>query len=231
MSILPTDRPLRLVRSFVRRSGRLTAAQDRATELGWPRFGIEYSPDTIDLDAVFGRSAPRYLEIGFGMGNSLAAMARHHPDNDYLGVEVHRPGVGSLLIHMEEQSLSNIRLLCHDAVEVLENMLPDHSLDGVYLFFPDPWQKKRHHKRRIVNPKFLHLLARKLKHGAVFHMATDWQEYATHMMEVTSACPLFANQAGSGNYSPRPDYRVLTKFEKRGQRLGHGVWDLVFTRC
>lgn len=231
MSIIPTDRPLRLVRSFVRRSGRLTAAQDKATEQGWPQFGIEYSAAPLDLDTSFGRHAPRYLEIGFGMGTSLAAMAAANPDTDYLGIEVHRPGVGSLLIHMQEQQLNNIRIMCHDAVEVLEHMIPDHSLDGVYLFFPDPWHKKRHHKRRIVNPKFVQRLAHKLKHGGLFHMATDWEEYAHHMMEVMTACPSYLNQAGLGAFSPRPDYRVLTKFEKRGQRLGHGVWDLLFTRC
>lgn len=226
-----SPRPLRQVRSFVRRSGRLTAGQERAYELGWPQFGVDYAPQTLDLTRLFGRQGPTFLEIGFGMGTALAAMASANPTHNYLGIEVHRPGVGSLMLQIEEESLSNIRVMCHDAVEVLEQMIPDQTLDGVYLFFPDPWHKKRHNKRRIVSPKFIALLAHKLRHGGMFHMATDWEDYAHHMMTVMSACGAFHNTAGTGNFSPRPDYRVLTKFEQRGHRLGHGVWDLIFTRC
>ncbi len=221
---------LRRIRSFVRREGRLTVGQQRALDELWPRFGIEPEAGLLDLDAVFGRSAPRILEIGFGMGDSLAAMAQAHPENDYIGIEVHRPGVGHLLLRMEEFGLSNIRVMCTDAVEVLERQIADGALAGVYLFFPDPWHKKRHHKRRIVQPEFVQLLRRKLTIGGRFHMATDWENYAEHMLAVMSAAEGFQNTSESGDWVPRPEYRPITKFERRGERLGHGVWDLIFER-
>jgi tRNA (guanine-N7-)-methyltransferase len=221
---------LRRIRSFVRREGRLTPGQQRAMDELFPRFGIEAGETLLDLDAVFGRHAPRILEIGFGNGESLAEIARNHPDNDYIGIEVHRPGVGHLLMKVEELGLTNVRVMCADAVEVMEQQIPDGSLDALYLFFPDPWHKKRHHKRRQVQPAWAQLVRRKLKLGGRLHMATDWQNYAEHMLEVLSAAEGYRNTSDSGDYAPKPDYRPETKFERRGQRLGHGVWDLVFER-
>lgn len=225
----PTS-PLRTVRSFVRRQGRITAAQERALAELWPRFGIEAGEALLDLDEVFGRKAPRVLEIGFGDGANLAAMAEAHPENDYLGIEVHRPGVGRLLMQVGEKGLTNVRVMCTDAVEVLTRQIPDGALDAVLLFFPDPWHKTRHHKRRIVQPGFVDLVRHKLVIGGRFYMATDWEDYARHMLDVMRAAPGFQNCSPQGDYIPRPDFRVLTKFERRGQRLGHGVWDLTFTR-
>lgn len=222
--------PLRRVRSFVRREGRVTKGQQRALAELLPQYGIRLEQGVLDLDVLFGRQARRILEIGFGNGTSLAEMARHHPENDYLGIEVHRPGVGNLLLQIEKQELTNIRVSNDDAVEVLEQQVPDSSLDAVYLFFPDPWHKKKHHKRRIVQPAFVQLLRRKLKPDGIFHMATDWENYAEHMLDVMTTAEGFANLAAEGNYSPRPEYRPLTKFEQRGQRLGHGVWDLIFKK-
>ena len=221
---------LRSIRSFVRREGRLTKGQQRALTELWPRFGVDNEPGLIDLPALFGRDNPKVLEIGFGNGKSLAEMAANFPDSDYLGIEVHRPGVGSLLLLVEEQELSNVRVICDDAVEVLKQRIADASLNRVQLFFPDPWHKKRHHKRRILQPEFAELIWQKLKPGGVFHLATDWEDYAEQMMAVMSAAPGYENQAGKGQFSPRPDSRPLTKFEQRGQRLGHGVWDLLFQR-
>jgi tRNA (guanine-N7-)-methyltransferase len=220
----------RPIRSFVRREGRLTKGQQRALEHLWPQYGVDNDDSVLDLAALFGRDNAKVLEIGFGNGRSLARMAADFPDNDYLGIEVHRPGVGALLLLIEEQGLSNVRVVCADAVEVLKQRLPDACLDRVQLFFPDPWHKKRHHKRRIVQPEFAALVAQKLKPGGVFHLATDWQDYAQQMLTVMSAAPAYRNQAGDGNYAPRPPWRPLTKFEQRGQRLGHGVWDLLFER-
>ncbi len=220
----------RVIRSFVRREGRLTPGQQRALERLWPRYGVEAEGEVLDLDALFGRSAPKVLEIGFGMGDALAAMALAQPECDFIGIEVHRPGVGRLLARLEEQGSENVRLFCHDAVEVLERRIPDAGLDRVLIFFPDPWHKKRHHKRRLVQPPFVALLRRKLRPGGVLHLATDWEDYAEQMMAVVSADGGFRNQAGEGNYAPRPDYRPVTKFERRGQRLGHGIWDLLFER-
>lgn len=222
--------PLRTVRSFVRRQGRITPAQERALAELWPRFGIEARDELLDLDTVFGRKAPRVIEIGFGDGGNLAAMAEAHPENDYLGIEVHRPGVGRLLMQVGEKGLSNVRVMCTDAMEVLTRQIPDASLGAVLLLFPDPWHKARHHKRRIVQPGFAELVRNKLVIGGRFHMATDWEDYARHMLDVMSAAPGFQNCSPQGDYIPRPDFRVLTKFERRGQRLGHGVWDLAFTR-
>jgi len=196
----------------------------------FPQHGITLQQGVVDLDILFDRQAPRILEIGFGNGASLAEMAANHPENDYLGIEVHRPGVGNLLLQIEEQALNNIRVSNDDAVEVLAQQIPDASLDAVFLFFPDPWHKRKHHKRRIVQPAFVRLLHRKLTPGGLFHMATDWENYAEHMMAVMSSADGFENTAGSGQYIARPEYRPLTKFEQRGHRLGHGVWDLVFKK-
>jgi tRNA (guanine-N7-)-methyltransferase len=179
---------------------------------------------------VFGRQAPRILEIGFGMGQSLQQMAAQHPEQDYLGIEVHRPGIGSLMLNLEKHAIGNVRVLCADAMEVLEHHLAENSLDAVYLFFPDPWPKRKHHKRRIVQPAFVELVASRLKPGGILHMATDWENYAEHMLAVMNSTDKFDNCAGAGNYSERPDYRPLTKFEQRGHKLGHGVWDLIFKR-
>jgi len=236
----PKHRP---IRSFVRREGRLTSGQQRALETLWPRFGVdtpgvavleeerkEHGPAPLDLVALFGRNNPKVLEIGFGNGASLAEMAAAHPDLDYLGIEVHRPGVGNLLRLLGERDIHNVRVICDDAVQVLKYHLADASLDRVQLYFPDPWHKKRHHKRRIVSPEFVALVAQKLKPGGIFHLATDWQDYAEQMLAVMTAAPGFHNLAGEGKYSPRPEWRPLTKFEQRGQRLGHGVWDLLFER-
>ncbi|MEW6648511.1 MAG: tRNA (guanosine(46)-N7)-methyltransferase TrmB [Pseudomonadota bacterium] len=229
-AVTETERPHRAIRSYTLRQGRLTPAQQRAMDELFPRFGVPGGETPLDLATIFGRSAPRVLEIGFGNGDSLAAIAQAHPDNDYLGIEVHTPGVGHLLLRIEELALTNLRVMRDDAVEVLTRRIADASLDAVYLFFADPWPKKRHHKRRIVQEEFAQLLRRKLKIGGHFHMATDWEDYARHMLEVMNVAAGFRNTSPSGDYVPRPDYRPLTKFEQRGQRLGHGVWDLIFER-
>jgi tRNA (guanine-N7-)-methyltransferase len=222
----------RPVRSYVLRQGRLTAAQARAFDVLWPRFGVDWTPgETLDLPALFGAPGPFFLEIGFGNGENLAALAERHPYRAYLGVEVHGPGVGRLLLEIDRRRLDNVRILRCDAVELLRSGLPAASLDGVYLLFPDPWPKKRHHKRRILNPAFVALLARALRPGGTFHAATDWQPYAAQMLEVLEAAgQLFVNDAGHGAFAPRPADRPLTRFERRGQRLGHPVRDLVFRR-
>jgi len=220
----------RAVRSFVVRAGRMTVAQERAWVELWPRFGLESSDAPLDLGSVFGRDAPRMLEIGFGNGESLVALATTHPERDFLGIEVHRPGIGHLLLRIEALGLANLRVICRDAVEVLQRCVPDASLDEVLLYFPDPWPKKRHHKRRIVQPDFVALVASRLRPGGVFRMATDWQPYAEHMLAVAGACVALHNDSTQGDYVPRPDSRPVTRFERRGQRLGHGVWDLAFRR-
>jgi tRNA (guanine-N7-)-methyltransferase len=217
------------VRSFVRREGRLTPGQQKALDEFWPRYGLP-ATEQFDPVAAFGRQAPLTLEIGFGDGASLAAMAAQDPDSDFIGIEVHRPGVGRLLKSIDAQQLPNIRLFCADAVEILNRCIDDHSLDRVLLLFADPWPKTKHHKRRIVQPAFVSLLADKLKGGGLLHMATDWQAYAGHMLDVLEASTAFRNTAGAGCYAPRPAYRPVTKFELRGQRLGHGVWDLLYRR-
>lgn len=219
----------REIRSFVRREGRITRSQQRALDELWPRYGLE-AGQRLDLDRVFGRQAAHTLEIGFGNGASLATMAEQEPDTDFIGIEVHRPGVGHLLLELERRGLKNVRILCADAVQVLRDCIPDSSLDRVLLFFPDPWPKKRHHKRRIVQPGFIDLLARKLKPGGILNMATDWENYAEHMLAVMEKADALRNCAGQWRYSPRPAYRPVTRFEQRGQRLGHGVWDLLFEK-
>jgi len=221
-------RQWRRIRSFVRREGRLTRAQQQALDVLGPKYMLEMTPKLLDLDAVFGRQAPRYLEIGFGDGKAHAEMATRQPEADFLGIEVHRPGVGSLLQQVEQQSLTNVRVICADVVEVLQGMIGDNSLDKAFMFFPDPWPKKRHHKRRLLQPDFVQLLQRKLKSGGIFHMATDWQDYAMHMLGLMNAATGFHNTSPDKTFVMRPAYRPLTKFEARGKRLGHGVWDLIF---
>ena len=221
---------IRRIRSFVKREGRLTAGQERALNELFPRYGLELQDCFLNLDDVFQREAPRILEIGFGNGTSLAEMAANNPAQDYVGIEVHRPGVGNLLLQIEKLDLNNLRVMNDDAVEVLKQTIANDSLDAVYLFFADPWHKKRHHKRRIVQKEFVELLRKKLKVGGVFHMATDWEHYAHHMMNVMNESEGFENTAGKDQYLERPAYRPLTKFEQRGQRLGHGVWDLIFKK-
>ena len=222
------EAPRRTVRSFVLRQGRVSNAQQRAWETLYPRYGIEFSEQPLDAPTVFGRSAPLYLEIGSGMGETSVAIAKAHPDNDYIAVEVHLPGVGSLLKSIDEEGLGNLRVIRHDAVDVLEKMIPDETLAGLHVFFPDPWPKKRHNKRRLIQPPLVALASRKLALGGYLHLATDWEPYSEHMLEVLGAEPLLENTAVDD--SPRPAYRPQTKFEARGLRLGHGVRDLVFRR-
>ncbi len=220
---------IRPIRSFVLRQGRVSRAQQAAHENLLPKYGIPFSPERLDLDATFGRHAPRIMEIGFGMGESTAQIASSNPDKDYLALEVHTPGVGSLLKRIEEMGLQNIRIVQHDAVEVLEKMIPDCSLSGVHIYFPDPWPKKRHHKRRLIQPALVSLICGKLAPGGYIHAATDWEEYAEHILAVMSGEPLLANTAE--NYAERPAWRPLTKFEDRGIRLGHPVRDLIFRKA
>ncbi|PWW12843.1 tRNA (guanosine(46)-N7)-methyltransferase TrmB [Mangrovibacter plantisponsor] len=223
-------RALRRIRSFVRRQGRLTKGQQHALDHYWPVMGVEFDGQPIDFAALFGREAPVTLEIGFGMGASLVAMAAANPHQNFLGIEVHAPGVGACLSAAHEAGLTNLRVMCHDAIEVLDMMIPENSLSMVQLFFPDPWHKARHNKRRIVQVPFAEKVKGKLKLGGVFHMATDWEPYAEHMLEVMSSVDGYQNLSESGDYVPRPQSRPVTKFEQRGQRLGHGVWDLMFER-
>jgi len=219
----------RPIRSFVLRQGRLTTAQQRAIDEMMPVYGVAYAPQPLDLDALFGRSeSAKIVEIGFGMGETTASIAQNQPERDFLGLEVHTPGVGSLLKQVQSLQLGNIRVIQHDAVEVLNHMIEDASLDGVHIFFPDPWHKKRHHKRRLIQAGFVALLCQKLKPDGYLHVATDWQEYAEWVLEILSAEPRLVNTAQ--DYAPRPAYRPLTKFERRGLKLGHGVWDIIFRR-
>lgn len=221
----------REIKSFVRREGRTTRGQERALNELWPVFGIDYQPDQpLDFARLFGNQQPVWLEIGFGMGHSLAAMAQAMPEVNFLGIEVHRPGVGSLLASIQEQGLTNLRVMSHDAVEVLKHMIPEASLARVLLFFPDPWHKTRHHKRRIVQAPFASLIASRLQPGGAFHAATDWEPYAQWMLEILDAHPDFDNPNGADHYASKPDYRPRTKFEARGERLGHGVWDLIYIK-
>ncbi|RUO29473.1 tRNA (guanosine(46)-N7)-methyltransferase TrmB [Aliidiomarina sanyensis] len=220
---------IRKIRSFVRREGRLTKGQAGALERQWPTMGIDFDGQSIHFNEIFGNDQPVVLEIGFGMGHSLVAMAKAAPEENYVGIEVHRPGVGACLLEAESQNVKNLRVMEHDAVEVLEQSILDGSLSRVQIFFPDPWHKKRHHKRRLIQPELVALLRRKLKLGGVLHLATDWENYAEHMLEVMREAPGYENQSVDGTFIPRPEERPLTKFEKRGHRLGHGVWDLKFT--
>jgi tRNA (guanine-N7-)-methyltransferase len=220
----------RTVRSFVRRAGRLTPSQARALAEHWPRIGVEPPAGRLDLDALFGREAPRTLEIGFGNGDILAALAARNPDRDYFGVEVHDPGVGHLLRCIEHEGLTNIRIARHDAVEVVSRWLPPGTLDEVLIFFPDPWHKKRHNKRRLVQPAFLDQLDRVMAPGARLHLATDWAPYAEQMLAACEAAPWMNNTAAGGGYVARPETRPVTKFERRGLKLGHEVFDLLFEK-
>jgi tRNA (guanine-N7-)-methyltransferase len=220
----------RSIRSFVLRAGRTTAAQQRALTELWPRYGIDYTAAVLDLAGLFGRDAPRTLEIGFGNGENLAALAAARPERDFLGVEVHRPGVGRLLLSLEAAGLANVRIVCHDAVDVLEQQLAPGSLEEILILFPDPWPKKRHHKRRLIQPAFAALLASRLGAGGVLRLATDWEPYAREMLATLAAQSALANLAADGAFVPRPAERAPTRFERRGQRLGHEVWDLAFRR-
>ena len=223
-----TERPLRTVRSFVRRQGRLTLSQQNALETAWPIYGVTFSPELLNLQTLFNRTAETVLEIGFGNGDALLHMAQQHPATNFMGVEVHRPGIGHLLQYIEHNEIQNIRVFCHDAIDVLKHQIPDHSLDRVHLFFPDPWHKTRHQKRRIVQPDFALLVAQKLKPGGLFQLATDWKNYAQYMLKILNASPVFDNLSADNTFVPRPETRPLTKFEQRGHRLGHGVWDLLY---
>ncbi|HEY5559883.1 MAG TPA: tRNA (guanosine(46)-N7)-methyltransferase TrmB [Steroidobacteraceae bacterium] len=224
------DRAWPAIRSFVLRAGRITRAQRRALDELLPRWGIPFSPAPLDLDRVFGRAAPRVLEIGFGDGGTLLELATRSPGTDFLGVEVHPPGIGHCLLGIEARGLSNVRVIAHDAVEVLRAQLVPSSLDAVLLYFPDPWPKSRHHKRRIVQPAFAALVASRLKPGGVFRLATDWEPYAEWMLEVLAAEPGLANAAADGRFVEAPPDRGITRFENRGRRLGHCVFDLEYRR-
>jgi tRNA (guanine-N7-)-methyltransferase len=226
----PSSARMRGVRSFVLRAGRATAGQQRALAQLWPKYGVEYSTEPLDLQTLFGRTAPRMLEIGFGAGEALLEFATAHPELDCIGIEVHRPGVGHLLLGAEAATLRNLRVICHDAVEVLQHQLAPASIALVHIFFPDPWPKKRHHKRRLIQPPFVELLARTIAPGGGLRLATDWEPYAHHMREIIDASPAFTNVAADDGFVARSAERTLTRFERRGQRLGHGVWDLEYRR-
>lgn len=220
----------RKIKSYVLRTGRVSNRQQQGLDLWLEHYELPRDSGTWDFDAVFNRAADTVVEIGFGMGTSLFKMAQAHPLLNYIGIEVHRAGVGSLAADLHDHKLTNVRLVAHDAVEVLHQQIADNSLAGIQIFFPDPWHKKRHHKRRLIQTEFINLLAKKIKVGGFIHCATDWQEYAEHIMEVLTTEPLLANQQADGGYAPKPDSRPLTKFEQRGERLGHGVWDLIFIK-
>lgn len=221
---------IRTVKSFVKREGRLTKGQQSALDAHWPEMGLEHQQGMIDPIALFGNEGGVVLEIGFGMGASLVEMAKNAPEQNFIGIEVHLPGVGACLSSANEAGVKNLKVYEHDAVEILRDCIPEQSLDTVQLFFPDPWHKTRHHKRRIVQAAFVQALRSKLKIGGVFHMATDWENYAEHMIEVMNDAEGFKNIATDGDFVERPEHRPLTKFEQRGHRLGHGVWDIMFQR-
>jgi len=218
----------RSIRSFVKREGKMTKGQLNAIELLWPKFGVDLSQTQVDLDSLFGRQAINVLEIGFGNGLSLAEMAEQHPEQNYFGIEVHRPGVGSLLVQVKKRELENVRVSYDDAVDVLEQQIADSSLDRIQIFFPDPWHKKRHHKRRLIQTDFVNNLVSKLKPNGVIHVATDWENYAEHILETLMNCKELKNTVT--DYALKPDYRPNTKYEERGLKLGHGVWDILFTK-
>ena len=224
-----TEHP-RPIRSFVTRSGRITEAQERALTELWPKFGVDFAPRPLDAAALFGREAPRTLEIGFGNGENLVALAAGNPRGDYLGVEVHRPGVGRLLLALEQQALRNVRVICHDVVEVLERQIPPGFLREMLILFPDPWPKKRHHKRRLIQPTFAALAATRLARGGLLRLATDWEPYALQMLETLRSVAALENLSDYGGFVARPAERAPTRFERRGESLGHDVWDLAFRR-
>lgn len=221
---------IRKVRSFVKREGRLTNGQAKALEQFWDVMGLSHEQGLINAESLFGNANPVVLEIGFGMGKSLVEMAKNAPELNFIGIEVHRPGVGACISLAQEEGVNNLKVYEHDAIEILADCIPDGSLTTVQLFFPDPWHKKKHHKRRIVQPEFVETIRQKLKEGGVFHMATDWENYAECMLEDMNSAPGYNNLSETNDYVPRPDSRPLTKFENRGQRLGHGVWDIQFKR-
>lgn len=225
--IKPEFKP-KSIRSFVIRAGRITSGQKSAFESWWPSYGLSLYQGAIDPQVIFGRKAPLVLEIGFGMGDSLLEMARNEPEKDFIGIEVHPPGVGKLINNAGKEGIKNLRVYMADAMDVLEDCIPNACIDRLQLYFPDPWHKKKHNKRRLLQSAFVKNIHPKLKTGGVFHMATDWQAYAEHMLEVMNDAPFFTNTLVAGGYSERPSYRPLTKFEKRGEKLGHGVWDLLF---
>ncbi len=229
MDIRPEYRK-KSIRSYVVRAGRMTDGQRNAFENSWSTYGLKLADGAIDTDTVFGRSGPKVLEIGFGMGDSLLQMAAAEPATDFIGIEVHPPGVGTIMNIAQSEGISNLRVYLADANDVLEECFPPQSIDRLQLYFPDPWHKKKHNKRRIVQPQFVQLVREKLRPGGVLHMATDWQHYAEQMLETLDEAEGFENIAGIGQYSSRPDYRPMTKFEKRGERLGHGVWDLIYKK-
>lgn len=218
------------IRSYVIRGGRMTAGQKKAFDAYWPRYGVSLFDGALNSEQAFGRKAPLVLEIGFGMGNSLLQMAQQEPEKDFIGIEVHPPGVGCLINNAGKDDTNNLKVYMADAIDVLDDCIANNSVDRFQLFFPDPWHKKKHNKRRIVQPEFMDRLLPKLKQGGLIHMATDWEAYAEHMMEVLLADERVANTMGADNFSPRPEHRPITKFELRGERLGHGVWDLLFTK-
>jgi tRNA (guanine-N7-)-methyltransferase len=220
----------RRIRSFVLRAGRMTPAQERAMAELWPAYGVDLGDAPLDLEAIFGRRAPRCLEIGFGIGEVIGSLAQAHPHIDYLGIEVHRPGVGRLLLRAGQSNLRNLRIICHDAVEVLKDKIGNDAFDEILVFFPDPWHKKRHHKRRLVEPEFAALAADKLRVGGVLRLATDWQDYAEQMLAVCNNIPRLASLSADLTYVERPSFRPPTRFERRGARLGHGVWDLAYAK-
>lgn len=227
--IKPEFKP-KSIRSFVIRAGRITLGQKNAFEHWWPTYGLSLAAGPVDMEQAFGRKAPVVLEIGFGMGESLLTMAQQESEKNFVGIEVHPPGVGRIISSAGKAGIPNLRVYMADAMDVLEDCFADASIDRVQLYFPDPWHKKKHNKRRMVQPEFVQRVRQKLAVGGVFHLATDWENYAEQMLEVMGAAPGFRNMNEAGGYSPRPDYRPITKFEKRGERLGHGVWDLLFTR-
>lgn len=227
LSVRPEYKP-KPIRSYVIRAGRITEGQRLAFDRWWPEYGLSLHSGPLDPEATFGRRAPLVLEIGFGMGDSLLQMAQSEPDKDFVGIEVHTPGVGRLIKEAGELALANLRVYMADAVDVLDDCIPDRSLDRFQLYFPDPWHKKKHHKRRIVQPAFMAKIRRKMAPGGLVHLATDWEHYAEHMREVLEAAPGFDNEAGAGAFADRPAFRPRTKFEQRGERLGHGVWDLLY---
>ncbi len=218
------------IRSYVVRAGRMTEGQKAAFDKYWSDYGLSLHDGKIDLNATFGRSGPRVLEIGFGMGGSLLEMVQAEPEKNFIGIEVHPPGVGRLINGAGTLGLSNLKVYLADAIDVLEDCIPDDSIDRLQVYFPDPWHKKKHNKRRLIQSPFVQRIRSKLKPGGVFHLATDWEPYAESMLEVMEAAEGFKNMAGPGLYSPRPDYRPVTKFEQRGERLGHGVWDLLYQK-
>lgn len=220
----------RKIKSYVLRAGRVSNRQQQGLDLWFKDYELPISGSHWDLSKLFNRNAETVVEIGFGMGTSLFTMATNNPEINYLGIEVHKAGVGSLVADLHDHQLSNVRIAAHDAVEVFQTQLEPESLSGVQIFFPDPWHKKRHHKRRLIQPEFIELLVQKIKKDGFIHCATDWQEYAEHILEVLSAIPDLKNLQKEGGYSPKPESRPLTKFEQRGERLGHGVWDLIFIK-